>query len=146
MRIAVNIVRVFLGLLFLASSVTYFLDLVPAPEMEGDILTFNEGLMASRYLFPLVKTVELVVAIAFLSGRFVPLAVVLLFPVTVNIFLVHLFLDPGGLPLAIVVLTSHLFLAFACWAHFQKLLAPRIEFSHQPPFSEPSGSAAENKN
>src|SRR5690625_479791 len=70
MRIAVNIVRVFLGLLFLASSVTYFLDLVPAPEMEGDLRTFNEGLMASRYLFPLVKTVELVVAIAFLSGPF----------------------------------------------------------------------------
>ncbi len=121
MKIAVIIVRVLMGLLFFFASVAFFFDLVEAQEMEGDVLLFNQGMAASGYLFPLVKTIELVCGLAFLSGFFLPLATVVMFPITVNIFLFHLFLAPDGLPVAIFALAANLFLAFACRRHYREL-------------------------
>lgn len=129
MKIAVIIVRTLMGLLFLFASVTYFLDLVPQPEMEGNIKTFNEGLDAAGYLMPLVKVVELASAVAFLSGFFTPLAALALLPVTVNIFCVHLFMAPEGLPLAIFALLGNLFLAYACRNHYRRLWSARTQLS-----------------
>lgn len=37
MKIAIIIVRTLIGLLFLFASVTYFLNLVPQPELEGKL-------------------------------------------------------------------------------------------------------------
>jgi uncharacterized membrane protein YphA (DoxX/SURF4 family) len=125
MKISVIIVRVLVGLLFLLASVTYFLNLVPPPEVTGDIKEFNEGLAASRYLMPLVKTIEFLCALAFLSGRFVPLAVVLIAPIAVNILLVHLFLMPEGLPVAIFLFAGILFLAFAHFDKYRPILAAK---------------------
>lgn len=95
------VARVLLGLVFLFGSITYFFDLIPPPaDMPEQMLTFNEGLMASGYFFTLLKTTELVCGAMLVSGFFVPLALVVLAPVTLNIFLVHAFLAPEGLPLA----------------------------------------------
>lgn len=127
MRIAIIIVRVLMGLLFIFASVAFFFDLVEPPEMEGDLLAFNMGLAAAGYLFPLVKTIELLCGLAFLSGFFVPLAAVVIFPISVNILFVHLFLDPAGLPVAIFVILANLFLAYACRQHYRRLFAKRIQ-------------------
>jgi len=59
-----------------------------------------------------------------LIGRFVPLGLVLLAPVVVNIDLVHLLLDPSGLPIAIVI---SILLVFLLWRYrdaFTGILAP----------------------
>jgi putative oxidoreductase len=129
MKIAFIIVRTLMGLLFLFASTVYFLNLIPPPEMEGDLRTFNEGLAAAGYLLPLMKTIELVCAIAFLAGRFVPLAAVVLFPITVNIFCTHLFLDPAGLPVAAFVLLGNLFVAYACQKHYRGLWSAKTQLA-----------------
>jgi uncharacterized membrane protein YphA (DoxX/SURF4 family) len=126
MKIAVIIVRVLLGLLFLFASISYFLQLFPEQKTEGNHKIFLDGMAASGYLLPLVKAFELLCGIAFVVGRFVPLATVVLFPITVNIVLVHASLAPDGLPFAIGVLLAHLFLAYACRKNYESLLAPRI--------------------
>jgi putative oxidoreductase len=112
MKIATIIVRILLGLLFLWSSLAYFFHLYPEPAMTGAVKTFNEGMKASVYLFPLVKITELVCGISFISGRFVTLAAVLIFPNIVNIVLFHVFLAPAELPVAIFVLLADLFIAY----------------------------------
>ena len=112
MKIAILIVRILLGLLFAFASVAYFFKLAQAPELTGDVKTFNEGIAASVYLMPTVKVIELLCAIAFLSGRFVPLATVVIFPIAINIFAFHAFLEPSGLPVAWFVLAADLFLAY----------------------------------
>lgn len=112
MKIAVIIVRILLGLLFLLTSVTFLFKLYPKPELQGDIKLFNEGMDASRYMMPTVKVIELICGIAFIIGRFVPLATVVIFPIVVNIFLFHAFLSPKELPMAIFVLLANLFLAY----------------------------------
>ncbi len=127
MKIAMIVVRTLLGLLFLFASATYFLDLITPPPMDGAIKMFNEGLAASGYFFTLLKATELVCALLLLAGRFVPLALVILAPIIVNIFMVHLFLDRTGLPIAIFVVLASIFLAYCYRGAFQPLLRPKYD-------------------
>lgn len=121
MKIAVIIVRILMGLMFLFASVVVLFKLVPQPETTGAVKIFNEGMAASIYLMPLIKITELVCAIAFLSGRFVTLAVVVIFPVILNILLFHAFLAPEGLPIAIALFVADLFLAYYYRKNYQSL-------------------------
>ncbi|MFN6965138.1 MAG: DoxX family membrane protein [Pyrinomonadaceae bacterium] len=127
MRIALLIVRTLTGLLFMFASSVYFLGLITPPPMEGPIKTFNEGLAAAGYFLPLLKTTELVGSILLVSGRFVPLALVVLAPVVVNIFMVHLVLDRSGLPVAVFLVISFAFLAYGYRSAFRPLLTSRYD-------------------
>ncbi len=105
------IARILLGLVFLFGGITGLLNLVPPPpDLPERLQTFNSGLMASGYFFPLLKGTETVCGALLLSGFFVPLALVVLAPIVINIILVHAFLAPSGLPLALVIglLTAYL--------------------------------------
>jgi len=121
MRIAAIILRSLMGLLFLFASITYFAKLITPPPAVGALKVFSAGLEASVYLLPTVKVIELLCGLAFLSGRFVALAAVLIAPIIVNIVLVHAFLDPRGLPVAIFLVCANGMVAYANRACYQPL-------------------------
>jgi putative oxidoreductase len=112
MKIAVIIIRSLLGFIFLASAIVVLFDLVQAPPLTGALRTFNEGLLATGYFIPMLKVIELICAVALLSGFFVPLALVVLFPITVHIFVYHAVLAPEGLLISVFLLGANLFLAY----------------------------------
>ena len=122
MKIATIIVRVLMGLLFIVGSIAFFLKLGGEPQLEGNMKTFFEGLVASGYFLTLLEVTELVCGIALVVGRFVPLALVILSPIIVNILFVHLFLERSGLPVAIFLVLANSFLAYANWDKFKPLL------------------------
>ncbi len=122
MKIAIVIVRSLMGLLFIFSSITFLFKLITPPELTGAMKIFSSGLDASVYLLPTVKIIELICGIAFLSGRFVPLAAVLISPIIVNIFMVHVFLSPEGLPVAIFLVLANSFVAYYHRESYQPLL------------------------
>lgn len=124
MRIAVIIIRILMGLMFAFSAIVVLFKLFPTPELSGDVKVFMDGVMVTRYLLPLIKITELVCAIAFLVGRFVPLANVVLFPVTLNIVLYHAFVLPDGLFVGILLLLGHLVLAYAYRDRYRAMLSP----------------------
>jgi uncharacterized membrane protein YphA (DoxX/SURF4 family) len=80
------------------------------------------ALVATGYLIMLVKLVEVVAGLMILTGRFLPLGLILLAPVSVNILLLHVFLDQGGLPMAIFIIVAQLFLAWAYRDSFSGVL------------------------
>jgi uncharacterized membrane protein YphA (DoxX/SURF4 family) len=125
MKIAVIIVRVLMGLLFLFASITFLFNLIPVPPMTGPVKTFNEGLAASVYFFPLLKVTELLCGLAFVSGRYVALACVIISPIIINILFIHIFLDRQGLPIAIALVLANIFLAYANWDKYRPLLAAK---------------------
>lgn len=132
MKIAMIIVRTLLGLLFLFASTTYVLlvmGVFPVPPMEGAVKTFNEGLAVTGYFFTLLKVTEFVCAILLLTGRFVPLALVILAPIVINIFMVHAFMDPSPPSLAIAsfAVLACIFLAYYHWDAFKPLLRAKYE-------------------
>ncbi len=113
MRIAMILVRSLMGLLFVFASVTYLFKLITPPPLTGAMKVFNDGIEASRYLMPTVKVIELSCGLAFLSGRFLPLASVLIAPIIVNILLVNVFLvGPEGIPLGVFLVLANGFVAY----------------------------------
>jgi uncharacterized membrane protein YphA (DoxX/SURF4 family) len=125
MRIVTLVARLLLGSVFLASGVAYFFT--TPPPMEGPIADFFNGMMASRYFLYLLKGTEIVCGLALLSGFFVPLALVVLAPIILNIFLVHAFMAPEGLPLAIVIGVVEVYLAF-----FSAAYSPTVRSLFRP--------------
>jgi uncharacterized membrane protein YphA (DoxX/SURF4 family) len=125
MKIAATIIRVLMGLLFIFSAVVVLFKLVPTPPMEGKVKLFNEGIEASGYFMPFLKVIELVAGLALVIGRFVPLATIVIFPITINILLFHMFLAPEGLPVAIFLVLGNLFLAYYYRQNYQSLLVAK---------------------
>lgn len=126
MKITTTIIRILFGGLLLFGSIPYFLKLFPTPELTGAMKTFNDGIEAAGYLVPLVKAIELLCGLAFVLNRFVVLATIVIFPIAVNILLVHSFLAPEGLPIAIFVMAANLFLAYRNKEHYSNLFIPKV--------------------
>jgi putative oxidoreductase len=127
MKIATIFVRVLLGLVFLAASIVVLFHLMKhPPELTGNAKLFMDGLNATGYFITFLKVTELVCGLAFVTGLFVPLATVVIFPITLNILFYHTYVDPSGLPVAIALMAANLFLAFACRKHYRALLAVKI--------------------
>src|SRR4051812_12139316 len=114
-----------MGLMFLLASVVVLFKLAPQPELKGAQKLFMDGIQATKYFLPLLKITELVCSLAFLSGRFVPLATVVIFPITLNILMYHAFVAPEGLPVAIGIFLANLFLAYAYRRHYVPLVAAK---------------------
>jgi uncharacterized membrane protein YphA (DoxX/SURF4 family) len=107
------IARVLLGLIFFVFGLIGLLNLIPPPpDLPERLQTFNNGLMATGYFFTFLKATETICGLLLLTGFFVPLALVVLAPISINIFLVHAFLAPSGLPLALVIGILIVYLAF----------------------------------
>ncbi|WP_395655095.1 DoxX family membrane protein [Flavobacterium sp.] len=124
MKIATIIVRVLLGAMMLFASISYFFNLGEQPAPTGDMATLMGGLMASKYMFPLVKSIELIAGLMLVSGKFVKLGTLLLLPISMNIFLIHTVTQVSDLPVAIFVLVANVFLIYANWDGFKEIVKP----------------------
>jgi hypothetical protein len=88
-----------------------FLNFIPMSPPEGEAGAFMGGLAAAGYFFPLLKLTEIVVGLALVFRRFVPLALTVLAPISINILAFHLFLAPAGLPVALFIVIANAGLA-----------------------------------
>jgi uncharacterized membrane protein YphA (DoxX/SURF4 family) len=99
-----------MGLVFVFSGVAFFL--MTPPPIEGPMADFFKGIMATKYFIYLLKGTEITCGLMLISGFFVPLALVILAPVILNIFLIHAFLAPEGLALALALGAFEIYLSF----------------------------------
>ena len=123
MKILTIIARSLLGLVFVVFGLNAFLQFIPAPPPQGLAGDFVKALFMSHYLYA-VAVLQIAGGALLLVGRFVPLGLTLLGPVIVNILLFHIFLDPAGLAVAVVVGALALFLLWAYRAAFSGLIKP----------------------
>lgn len=122
MKIATIIIRVLIGLLLLFASIGFFLKLLPEPTTTGDFKAFQVGLVASTYLMPLAKSIELLCGLSFVIGRYVTLANILILPITLNILFINFFLTPEGIPVALFMFIGNFFLIYRYWNNYKSLL------------------------
>ncbi|MBZ5709602.1 DoxX family protein [Nannocystis pusilla] len=123
-RLLPTVARTLLGLLFLVFGLNGFLHFMPMPPVPARAGEFLGALAASGYMFPLIKGTEVVAGALLLSGRLVPLALVLLAPVIVNIVAYHLALAPGGYGLLALIVGLEAYLAWAYRDSFAGVLNP----------------------
>ncbi len=121
MKITTLIVRILIGLLLLFASGSFFLKLVPEPVTTGDFKAFQVGLVASTYLMPLAKAIELICGLSYVSGRYVTLANIMVFPITLNILMINFFMSPENLPIGVFVFLGNLFLIYRYWDNYKSL-------------------------
>lgn len=124
MKIATIIVRSLMGLLFIYASLAFFLKLAPEPETTGAFKAFQSGIVASTYILPFAKLLELLCGLSFLTGKFVTLANIVILPVTINIFMINLFMTPEQLPIAIALILGNLFLIYRYWDNYKSVFTP----------------------
>jgi hypothetical protein len=126
MRYAPIVLRYLVGIIFFVFGLNGFLHFLPMPPLEGPAGAFLGALVASGYLFQLVKAVEVAAAVMLLANRFVPLALTLLAPIVVNIFLFHSVLTPVN-PVAVFVLLAEIALAWFYRDAFRPMLAAQVK-------------------
>jgi putative oxidoreductase len=128
MRYLIPAARILLGLAFTVSGLSFFFHLVPKTPPPPAAGAFAGAMLATGYLFQLLKTVEVVSGLLLLSGFFVPLALTFLAPVLVNILFFHAFLAPAGILPALVLLVLEVFLAWA----YRDAFAPMLKAKTLP--------------
>jgi putative oxidoreductase len=127
-NIGLIIAQVFLGGIMLTGGIMHFtLDTEAAYHDK-----FLTAIDATGYLWQMVGAVELICAVAILTRRYMPLAIVVLAPITTVIFTLHLsqigqdVYKPGGMYIAVPVLLAHLALAWHCRENYRTLFASKV--------------------
>jgi len=115
MKIAVLITRILLGLIYVVFGFNYFHPFLhmPMPVMSKEASGFEGGLMGAGYFFPFLKVVEIVSGLFLIINKYTAFFVLIIFPITLNIFLFHAALLPSGLTMAAPMLLINLFLGYA---------------------------------
>lgn len=83
--------------------------------------TLMAGFVASKYIFPAAKIVELLAGLTLITGKLDKLGVVLLMPISINIFLIHVVVSKSDIPMAAAVLIANVFLLYANWNSYKHL-------------------------
>ena len=137
LKIAIVILRIGLGGLFVYGGIQKFIPKPPRPQTEVPadlpesvvkIKTYIDGLKQTEYFWPMLGVVEFVAGALLISQYLALLGAVLLMPVTINIFLFHLFLKPddvGDLILTTLYLLANM--AIIGW-YYPSLKATFLNF------------------
>ncbi|MFT5078498.1 MAG: putative oxidoreductase [Planctomycetota bacterium] len=116
-----NILRIILGLALVVFGFNKFLEFFPTPEMARAGANFIESLESSGYILYAVAILEIIVGLLLLIKKWVPFALILLVPISVNILFFHLFLDVSGLAVAIAIVAINIILIYKFWKSYRPL-------------------------
>jgi uncharacterized membrane protein YphA (DoxX/SURF4 family) len=112
--------RTFLGIVFIIAGINgYFVIFGLDPFIETSLEAM--ALFQFDYLLILEKSLEILCGILLLTNLFVPLALAILSPIIVNIFLLHLFEDMSLLLLASLLVVTYGYLLIYYRKNFMSL-------------------------
>ena len=103
--------RILLGLIFLVGAIDGFSFILSGshlihPPTSDRGLAFEAGLKAAGFFWPLMKSIELVGALFLLTNKAPVLGLALLSPIMTVIVFFHFVLNPGGIPLALILVVT----------------------------------------
>ena len=123
---AIVIVRVMLGLIFVIFGLNGFLLFITPPEHTATGGAFINLLVATGFMY-VEKSLEIIGGATLLSNNYVPLGLGILAPIVVNIFLFHLLMERYTLVVGVILFFLWAFLAWAYRQYFAGLFVRRTE-------------------
>ncbi len=124
MKKAQMIIRSLFGLMLVIFGLNKFLQFMPMPPLPEDAAEFMGALIKSGYIMPIVGIVEVVSGVLLLINRFQALALIIIFPIMLNAFLFHIFLDIAGIGGAAFGLIMNIYLFFGNKGSYAALFKP----------------------
>ena len=125
MKIVTLIARILMGLIFVVFGLNGFLNFLSMGPMPTGLAGQFVGALFMSHYYWIVAGLQVIGGLLLLVNRFVPLALVLLGPVIVNILLYHLFLNPAGVALAILVTILWLIVFYGHRQYFSGIFVQR---------------------
>jgi putative oxidoreductase len=125
MKIASQIARYLLGLIFVVFGLNAFFNFLPMPGPTGVAAQFFGAIFVSHF-YVVLFLLQVVSGLLLLANRYVPLALTILGPIIFNIICIHLFMAPAGLPLAIVVTALWFLVAYPMRSAFSGILTAGV--------------------
>lgn len=124
-KIILGLIYFVFGMMGLAMAIG--LMKMPESPMPEAAQAFMTGIMGSGYFLPVLKLTETGCGFLLLTGIAAPLALVILAPVTLHIFLFHTFLTPGlgNLVLPLIMIAAHIIAMSAYWDVYKPLFGKK---------------------
>ena len=130
MKNATLIFRVLLGFIFLVFGLDYFLHFIPYQPMHtGAAAALKDGLIGTDYIYPMMKTIQIIGGISLMVNRYAPFSAVMLFPISLNVLLFHTMLVPSGWLMGVFLMGPNLFLGYAYRQYYKGMFTkiPALE-------------------
>ncbi|MGB1295419.1 MAG: DoxX protein [Flavobacteriales bacterium] len=105
---AKTVLRIIYGALLAFFGLNGILQFMPLPQPTPEAGEFMGALAKTGYIFPIVSILEALVGVLLLINRYTALALVLVFPIILNAFLMHLFLDLPGIGGSLIALVLNI--------------------------------------
>jgi putative oxidoreductase len=120
MKACVLIARCLLGFIYLIFGLDYFYQFIPYhvvhPGIPGALVA---GLKGTGYIYPMMKTIQILGGVSLLFDRYAPFSAVVLFPISLNVLLFHTILVPSGWFMGIILIVLNVFLGWAYRKYYQ---------------------------
>lgn len=122
----VIIARSLLGFLYLVFGLDYFLHFIPyQPLHTGKPGALVAGLKGTGYIYPMMKTIQVLAGLSMLIDRYAPFSAVVVFPISLNVLLFHTILVPSGWLMGVTLMVPNLFLGYAYRKYYRGLFEAR---------------------
>lgn len=116
-----TILRIVLGLALLVFGLNKFFPFIPIFDMAPAGANFIDTLDNTGYILYIVAILEIIIGLLLLLKKWVPFALILLAPISINILLFHVFLDISGLGVAIAIVAINVILIYKYWKSYRPL-------------------------
>lgn len=107
-----NIIRICLGIILILFGANKIYSFIPLPQPPAEASSFISSLTDTGYMLSLIAIAEICIGIMLVFKLWVPFALLVLVPLSLNILLFHLFLDVPGIAAAIVVAALNFILLY----------------------------------
>ncbi|VAW26727.1 hypothetical protein MNBD_BACTEROID04-421 [hydrothermal vent metagenome] len=115
------VLRVLLGLILVVFGANKFFGFIPNMEMPAAAGNLMSAMMESGYMFKLVGVTEIIVGLLLLIKKWVPFALIVLAPISLNMIFFHIFLAPAGIAPAAIVAIINILLIYDNWSKLKIL-------------------------
>ncbi len=115
--------RILLGLFLIVMGANKFLGFMAPPQLPPAAAEFMAALANTNYMLSMVGAMEILCGTLLLSAATAPLAILLLAPISINIFAFHLFLAPGSISGGAFVLLANIALGVLYFSYFRSIFA-----------------------
>ncbi len=118
--------RILLGFIYLVFGLDYFLHFIPyQPNHTGRVAAFKAGLMGAGYFYPMLKSIQIIGGLSLLTNLYAPFFAVVVFPISVNVFLYHTILVPSGWLMGALLIVPNLFLGYAYRRYYSRMFVKK---------------------